>query len=338
MMGSTVGDSVLRITPGENQACLIDGARPELGVGDVVDQFKGTEDRRQKRFMFLEDKVVGPLLHRKRDLSPENGYLSPEEAESYLDVIRSCRPDVITAHPLYMRGLAQLAADLGIRPPAPRFVELTSGVSSPGMRDAISRRFDAPVGQVWGCCEFGRIAATCPHSSGLMHILDTFCLVEVVDNRGYPVPDGELGNIVVTSLVDRAVPFIRYAQGDVGRISTQRCTCGRHTPLMDVEGRAQHVIMRGDTPLTTERFFQVLLDDAAVGLFRVEQVRQDHFRLTVEPGVGADLEEAYVAELARSCLGSETRVDVEIVDLIEPSASRKHVSVVSRSFRRFEYR
>ena len=91
LMGSTIGDSIFRMTPGENQACLIDGGRPELGVSNLLSHLPGAEDRRQKRFMFLEDKIIGPLFHRKRLLSPETGYLSWEEAESYLDTMRSLR-------------------------------------------------------------------------------------------------------------------------------------------------------------------------------------------------------------------------------------------------------
>lgn len=99
------------------------------------------------------------------------------------------------------------------------------------------------IGSVVGANDGGAIAYQCEEMSGaLHHVLDDFNFIEVVDEDGARVPDGEPGRILITSLLKYAFPLIRYEIGDVGRIVPGGCACGRTSRVIEYLGRADDVL------------------------------------------------------------------------------------------------
>jgi phenylacetate-coenzyme A ligase PaaK-like adenylate-forming protein len=88
------------------------------------------------------------------------------------------------------------------------------------------------------------LAVDCRCRDG-MHLRDDEFYVEIIDPKTLqPLPDGEMGEIVLTSLKERAMPLIRYRTGDIGTLLTTPCTCGGALPRLGrVEGR-----LSGDFP------------------------------------------------------------------------------------------
>lgn len=85
------------------------------------------------------------------------------------------------------------------------------------------------------------------HAQGVVHhIHEDYCIMEVVDPAtGQPVPDGEEGKILVTNYRRRFMPLVRYDIGDMGRILTHRCSCGRTVKLMELLGRSDDTLIIG---------------------------------------------------------------------------------------------
>jgi phenylacetate-CoA ligase len=117
------------------------------------------------------------------------------------------------------------------------------------------------------------VAFECEEQDGL-HIWSDHFYVEVLDENGEQVAEGEKGELVLTSLTKEALPIIRYRTGDITRLLESECSCGRTTPRISrLLGRADDMlIVRGinvfpsqiedvivDIPEVTEHF-QVLLD------------------------------------------------------------------------------
>src|SRR5690606_22120872 len=100
----------------------------------------------------------------------------------------------------------------------------------------ISEHFGCRVVDEYGCTESGIIAFECPE--GNRHIAGHNLYVEIIDPAtGKVVPTGEHGEVVITELHARAMPIIRYRVGDLARISTEKCRCGRATPVIaDIVG------------------------------------------------------------------------------------------------------
>jgi phenylacetate-CoA ligase len=93
------------------------------------------------------------------------------------------------------------------------------------LRNGLERDFGMIVRQGYGTADLGCIAYECPELGG-MHIADR-CHVEVCDPETYePMPNGEIGEVVVTPLI-RAYPLLRFATGDLSYIVDEPCQCGR---------------------------------------------------------------------------------------------------------------
>lgn len=102
------------------------------------------------------------------------------------------------------------------------------------------------IASVIGANDGGQIAYQCPAQRGARHhTVDDFNILEIVDERGRPLPDGRVGRILITSLLKFAFPLIRYAVGDQGRRVPGACSCGDTNRVLEYRGRADDMISVG---------------------------------------------------------------------------------------------
>ena len=171
--------------------------------------------------------------------------------------------------------------------------------------DQAPRSLVAAVEAAWGCRVFDHYGTTemglgggveCEALDGY-HLREADLLFEVVDpETGAPVPDGEYGEVVFTTLTREAMPLIRYRTGDRGRFLVGPCPCG--TPLRRLE-RVRARLLRPRAPAAAAaRVDQAAVDEALFALPPVLDVRAALRReggldvLDVEvlaPGAGATL-------------------------------------------------
>jgi phenylacetate-coenzyme A ligase PaaK-like adenylate-forming protein len=105
-------------------------------------------------------------------------------------------------------------------------------------RAFIEAESGVPLFDIYGASEVGVVIAfECERGS--LHVNDDYVVVEIVDELGRPVPPGEQGLILVTDLLNRAMPLIRYQLGDVAAQSEGSCPCGRVlSRISGIDGRA----------------------------------------------------------------------------------------------------
>ncbi|MEV7008449.1 hypothetical protein [Streptosporangium sp. NPDC051022] len=102
----------------------------------------------------------------------------------------------------------------------------------------------------------------------LHHLCDEYNLIEVVDEEGRPLPDGEPGHLLVTGLQKFEGPLIRYRIGDVGRILPRRdCGCGVSGRVLEYLGRSDGLIK---VKARTVLYNEIL---AALSVFQVSQLQ-----------------------------------------------------------------
>ena len=108
---------------------------------------------------------------------------------------------------------------------------------------AVRAAWDVPWFQLYATTEAPVLSAHCSRHAGL-HVFEDMAIVEVVDEHDLPVPDGQPGHrVLVTNLVARAQPLIRYAVSDIVRAAAAPCPCGRPFRLLDgVEGRSDDIL------------------------------------------------------------------------------------------------
>lgn len=207
----------------------------------------------------------------------EFGHVPAERADAIAQRCQAFRPDVVFTHPSRMLALRDLLAGRARIAPA---VVLTFGeqLTEP-VRAAIHASFDAPVYDSYGTNEVSTIAAQCPEH-GSYHIESERVWVEILDDAGNPLPDGVEGEVVVTNLLNTAMPIVRYRTGDVGVLRDQRCPCGRpHKTMRLISGRWPGAIEFPDGSSTDVMRLIKLLDHCPVE--QVQVIQQESLDLTV---------------------------------------------------------
>lgn len=198
----------------------------------------------------------------------------------------------------------------------------TGELLTPERRDEISRFFDCPVVNEYGCTESGLVAFECKFGS--MHLIPVAAFPQVVRNDGAPAAVGEDGEIVVTDLYGAAAPLLRYRLHDWGRLVVQPCQCGRELPQLEItRGRIDSFIETPRGPV----YDAILAYNVPKGVrrFRVRQTAIDKLEAEIVVDTGAE-----PVKVALTCeqrwahaLGGELTVIVRVVDAIAAERSGK---------------
>jgi phenylacetate-CoA ligase len=103
------------------------------------------------------------------------------------------------------------------------------------------------------------VAGECEHRQG-MHLNEDHFLAEVIDpESGSPLPPGELGELVLTTITKEAVPLVRFRTGDLVRLAYDPCPCGRtYLRLSRIQGRCDQVVIVKGINIFPERIGQIL--------------------------------------------------------------------------------
>jgi phenylacetate-CoA ligase len=147
---------------------------------------------------------------------------------------------VLCCTPTYAIRLAETAAEEGIDLSAAKvrrvIVAGEAGGSIPGTRDHIERLWHgARVVDHHGMTETGPVSYGCPVRPGVLHIIESAYIAEVIDREtGEAVPAGGSGELVLTNLGRTGSPLLRYRTGDlVKRAEADLCECGTHDVALE---------------------------------------------------------------------------------------------------------
>ncbi len=159
--------------------------------------------------------------------------MGPGNTDKQLEMMIAMESTVICATSSYALLLAEEIQKRGLRDK----IKLKKGVIgserwSQKMRDRIASELGIELYDIYGLTEiYGPgIGINCKDGEG-MHYWDDYLYLEIIDPRtGMPVPDGEEGEIVITTLVKEGAPLIRYRTHDLSRIIPGECGCGRSYP------------------------------------------------------------------------------------------------------------
>jgi len=162
--------------------------------------------------------------------------MGPGNTEKQLQMMIDLKSTVLCATSSYALLLAEEINKRGLRDK----ICLKKGVIgserwSEAKRNYIAKELGIELYDIYGLTEiYGPgIGINCPDQTG-MHIFDDFIYTEIIDpDTGEILPDGEEGEIVITTLVKEGAPLIRYRTHDLSRIIPGKCKCGRCFPRLD---------------------------------------------------------------------------------------------------------
>jgi phenylacetate-CoA ligase len=203
----------------------------------------------------------------------------------------------------------------------------------PGVRDYLAETFRCQIFNHYGTNELGGMACECEEHTGL-HISVENSFVEIL-NEGRPTMPGEVGDMVVTNLNNRGMPFIRYRIGDAAAWQTGKvCLCGRASPrLRSVDGRRADAFKTRDGRTIWTGFtgaaFRCLVHPT-IYQFQVVQKSLDHIvvRLVRNGEVPSTILDG-ITRTMKAAFGSGVSVTYEFPNEITPLPSGKHQYALS---------
>ena len=170
-------------------------------------------------------------LFRQMGLEPKTPF---EEIRKHL---LAFKPHTLAIYPSYAVDLANYLSREDIRKIGIEAISLNSEMILPQDRAEIERKFNCFAYDEYSSVEMGFIASMCRKKKN--HVFTDNVILEILDSEGHPALPGERGEIVLTSLTNHAMPFIRYRIGDYSYFPENgRCSCGLPFPVIGpIEGR-----------------------------------------------------------------------------------------------------
>jgi phenylacetate-CoA ligase len=262
-----------------------------------------------------------------------------DPTEKKIEEIGALKPDVLDGYSGSLVLLAKEVARRGLDVIAPRLMFGNAEAIDLESRRFIEKVFGAPYCDQYGSAEVDRAAWQCLERGGYHMDVDSV-ITEFVDESGEAVVDGESGEVVFTSLFNFAMPFLRYAIGDVGAPSGELCACGRTLPLMKVvEGRKDSILTLPGGRTVSPMIFNFAMSTfkyyADVDQYLIRQKKIDLFEVSLKMADGWVENPAVIGEFQAHMIRffdfaeGEIRFDVSVVDEIERSPTGKLLSVTS---------
>lgn len=246
-------------------------------------------------------------------------------AEFHISLLRY-RPRIVQAYARSAVLFARYLQNRGLSPHRPHALVTSAEVLEAEERRLLEDVFGCPVFNRYGCREVSVIASECPAHRGL-HIMAEGLYVEIDTPRG-PAAPGEMGSILVTDLLNLAMPLIRYRIGDLGAWAAGTCPCGRGLPRLErVAGRVTDFLVGCDGRLVSGVFLAtyVVAQRPSLGQVQILQHKAGAVTYRIKPGRDfqhqRDLE--YLQTTTRRYLGGEAVIAIEVVEELPAEPSGK---------------
>jgi phenylacetate-CoA ligase len=211
---------------------------------------------RHDRWAILGGQLVVPVSQRKppfwvRNIALHQLYLSsyhlaPDLIPSYLDALAAFRPRYILGYSSALYELAHGALVAGRQDLTLSAIVTNAEPLFGYQRRVIEEAFRCPVRETYGMAEAVAAASEC--EAGHLHLWPEVGSIEIVE-QGDAVPDGSVGDLIATGLLNVDMPLVRYRVGDraVRPRNHGVCACGRALPwLSTIEGRTDDTLYTRD--------------------------------------------------------------------------------------------
>lgn len=279
-----------------------------------------TLDKRERIYWRIRD----VLQNRIRFVAYES---DPSKLLSFYEKCCRFRPTYINGYTSSIHRFALFIAQnqLDTSKWGTKIVVPTAEMLHSHQRDDIKKAFSCPVMNEYGCSEVPGIAYECEY--GNLHIAHENIIFELLDDSGNPVPyeSNAAGRVTLTPVFYRAMPLIRYQNGDLASWSgIESCPCGRQSglpTLKNIVGRSVDILVdeSGNESNWTAIYYAVkkVFDGHVVNEFQVIQRSNIHFHFNIVPGNRFHQETMpELEERIKRILGNSVYVTYELMDFI----------------------
>lgn len=257
--------------------------------------------------------------------------MSQTDLAQYVAAINAFRPRFIRGYPSSLEFLSKWISESRKDVHRPLGVFVTSESLFPHMRKNIETAFGCDVFNHYGLNDGGISAFECAEHTGL-HVDTERSLMEVVDEHGNCVEEGE-GRVLATSLINEAMPFLRYDTGDVAVMMRGDCNCGRKTALIhDIVGRTTDILYTPDGKAIHGWFFLYLFWELGEGIKQYQVVQMNPAQIMISIVPDENFSETALDDIRTRTLNkcAEWNIEFKIVDKIPQLSDGKTKFIVSR--------
>jgi phenylacetate-CoA ligase len=263
--------------------------------------------------------------------------------ERQVTLITDFKPRIIMVTPSYMLSILDEFRRQGLDPAACSLAVGIFGAEpwTNSVREEIERTFDMHAVDIYGLSEIigPGVANECVETKDGLHVWEDHFYPEIIDpETGEPLPDGEYGELVFTSLTKEAQPMVRYRTRDLTRILPGTARSMRR--IEKITGRSDDMmILRGVNVFPTQIEEQVLKCSGLAPHFQIELVREGRMDAMIvhveasEISAGEEARQASARELAhhiKSVIGISTKIDVGEPGAVERSLGKARRVVDNR--------
>jgi len=297
-----------------SKCALIWGAHQDLSGEDSVNKLKQIV----RNYASAQDTLCCKIL-------------SEHDLHNFYWKLRVSQPSVLYGYPSAMLEFAEYISSRKLKPLVFHSVISTAERLTDDQRVQLTAAYKSEVFNLYCTREHGCIGFECGQHDGF-HLDAGSVYVEIVNNEGRHARPGEVGDIIVTDLLNYGMPFIRYQIGDRGALSPDPCPCGCHLSLLArLEGRITDVLYRMDgSKVTGVILVDMFIDEPWISQFQIVQDRLD--RIDVILVVQDSFDEwrrQIVINRMREYLTGDVDIHVSLVDEIPRNPiSGKHQEVI----------
>jgi phenylacetate-CoA ligase len=263
-------------------------------------------------------------------------HMSESTLGAYVDALLGYGPEYLHGYPSAIDMLAEYVLRKGLvgEFAGIRAVLLASEGCTTVQGERIGRAFGARVFPLYGHSERLIMGAPCETTDVYHHTPDYGILELVTEDGSVCTRPGERGELVGTSLLNRALPLVRYRTGDFATLADSECACGRHWDrFADVEGRWKQDMVVGRTGARISTTALNLHGDVFSRVKRYQYSQSEPgicvLRVVAAPGF-SEADEDAILSAYRSKVGDELEIQLEVVDDI-PLTERGKLKMLERS-------
>ncbi len=248
-----------------------------------------------------------------------------------VQMMRDCETDILACTPSYALFIADTAIEMGYDPSTE--FKISGGIfgaepASDNMRNEISDKLGIQYCDVYGLSEVmgPGVAMECAEREGL-HIAEDHFYCEIIDpNTLDPVPDGEWGELVITTLTRECSPLVRFRTRDITRIISEPCACGRtHRKIDKLRGRSDDMLIIRGVNVFPSQIEQVITSFPEIATqYQITVSTRgtlDHLELQVETEPDFPFDEIRMIEDLKMRLAAELKSNLQVsveVKIVEP--------------------
>ena len=258
--------------------------------------------------------------------------------------MRDFKSNLFTCTPSYAMYMAEQAKEMGVdvKDFSLRAACLGAEPWSEGMRNQIETAWGIKAYDIYGLTEITGpgVAFECEAQNG-MHVNEDLWFPEIIDpETEQPVPDGQKGELVITTITKEGTPLIRYRTRDITYIMTEPCSCGRTTrKIHRLFGRTDDMLIIRGVNVFPSQIENALVDIQGVEpnylivVNRNEETHLDEAELHVEVSAEQFTDETKGMEALRNTIASVMKSKLGImlkIKLVEPKSIERSTGKAKR--------